>query len=198
MRKQLAAGSLTSERLKKEVEAVESLDLDLLRKRWRRVMGRPAPTHLSRGLLIRILAYRHQVNVLGDLDRDQLAKALPETLARLPTVKLELAVTRIDVDDAGCHVVWTNTTERVPSVVSKVSARTGLVYTFTKDPDPTNTTADAWFWAALDFRTGALVWKQLAGTGFNFNNHYAGIVLSRDGTAYLGAVGGVLAIRDGQ
>ena len=76
--------------------------------------------------------------------------------------------------------------------MSKVSARTGLIYTFTKDPDPTNTTADAWFWAALDFRTGALVWKQLAGTGFNYNNHYAGIVLSRDGTAYLGAVGGLL------
>ena len=105
-------------------------------------------------------------------------------------------VTRIDVDDAGCHVVWSNTTERVPSVVSKVSARTGLVYTFTKDADPVNTTADAWFWTALDFRTGALVWKQLAGTGIGYNNHYAGIVLGRDGTAYVGAVGGLLAIRD--
>ncbi len=33
-----------------------------------------------------------------DLDRAQLAKALPETLARLPAVKLELTVTRIVVD----------------------------------------------------------------------------------------------------
>ena len=33
-----------------------------------------------------------------DLDRDQLAKALAETLTRMPVVKLELAVTRIDVD----------------------------------------------------------------------------------------------------
>lgn len=104
---------------------------------------------------------------------------------------------RVDIDDPGCHVAWTNTAARVPSVVSKASIRNGLIYTFTKDPDPTNTTADAWYWAALDFRTGALVWKQLAGTGLNFNNHYAGIVLSRDGTAYLGAVGGMLAIRDG-
>jgi outer membrane protein assembly factor BamB len=106
-------------------------------------------------------------------------------------------IARIDVDDSGCAVIWSNTIERIPSVVSKVSARNGLVYTFTKDPDPTNPTADAWFWAALDFRTGALVWKQLAGTGFNYNNHYAGIVLGRDGTAYVGAVGGMLAIRDG-
>jgi hypothetical protein len=107
-------------------------------------------------------------------------------------------MTRIDIDGDGCHVVWTNTTERVPSVVSKVSTRTGLIYTFTKDPDPINPTVDAWFWAALDFRTGALVWKQLAGTGLGFNNHYAGIVLGRDGTAYVGAVGGLLAIRDGE
>jgi len=105
-------------------------------------------------------------------------------------------VTRIDVDADGCHVVWTNTTERVPSVVSKVSTKTGLVYTFTKDPDPVNPTVDAWFWAALDFQTGALVWKQLAGTGLSFNNHYAGIVLGPDGTAYVGAIGGLLAIRD--
>ena len=33
-----------------------------------------------------------------DLDRAQLAKALPETLARLPAVKLELTVSRIEVD----------------------------------------------------------------------------------------------------
>lgn len=33
-----------------------------------------------------------------DLDGSQLAKALPETLARLPAVKLELGVTRVEVE----------------------------------------------------------------------------------------------------
>ena len=72
------------ERLKQEIEALESLDLDLLRKRWRSLMGRPAPTHLSKGLLIRILAYRHQINALGDLDRSTCAalqEASGETVA---------------------------------------------------------------------------------------------------------------------
>jgi hypothetical protein len=55
--------------LKNEIEALESLDLDLLRRRWRGLLGRPAPAHLSRGLLLRILAYRHQVARLGDIDR---------------------------------------------------------------------------------------------------------------------------------
>lgn len=64
--------------------------------------------------------------------------------------------------------------------------------------DPVNTTSDAWLWTALDFRTGATVWKQLAGTGLNFNNHYSGIALGpkRPYGAYLGAVGGIVALRD--
>jgi hypothetical protein len=110
----------------------------------------------------------------------------------------EPGLTRVDIDadGNGCHVVWQNTTERAPSVVAKVSARNGLVYTFTKDADPADATVDAWFWAALDFSTGELVWKQLAGTGIVFNNHYAGIVIGPNRTAYVGAVGGLLAIRD--
>ena len=59
----------TLDRLKQEVEALEGLDLDLLRKRWRSLMGRPAPAHLSKGLMTRILALRHQINELGDIDR---------------------------------------------------------------------------------------------------------------------------------
>jgi hypothetical protein len=57
------------ETLKNEIEALEGLDLDLLRRRWRGLLGRPAPAHLSRSLLVRILAYRHQVARLGDIDR---------------------------------------------------------------------------------------------------------------------------------
>jgi hypothetical protein len=43
---------------------------------------------------------------------------------------------RIDVkkNGEGCRKVWTNTTERVPTVVSKLSTRTGLIYTYTRDP----------------------------------------------------------------
>jgi hypothetical protein len=57
------------ETLKNEIAVLESLDLDLLRRRWRGLLGRPAPAHLSRSLLVRILAYRHQVARLGEIDR---------------------------------------------------------------------------------------------------------------------------------
>jgi hypothetical protein len=41
---------------------------DILRRRWRSVFGRPAPTGLSRPLMIRILRWREQINRLGDID----------------------------------------------------------------------------------------------------------------------------------
>ena len=104
---------------------------------------------------------------------------------------------RVDVRPGGrgCRLVWTNTTERAPTVVPKLSARTGLIYTYTQDPDPAGT--QRWSWTAIDFRTGRTVWKQLAGTGAIFNNNYAGLALGPDGTAYLAVLGGLVALRDG-
>ena len=61
--------------------------------------------------------------------------------------------------------------------------------------------ADPWYWTALDARTGRVVWKKLAGWGGEYNNHYAGIALGRAPrtgrvTAYVGGVGGIMALRD--
>src|SRR5688572_18482382 len=56
--------------LEAEIEDLGSLDLHALRVRWRKLLrGRP-PEHLSRGLLLRILAYKTQAKALGDLDRE--------------------------------------------------------------------------------------------------------------------------------
>jgi hypothetical protein len=105
--------------------------------------------------------------------------------------------TRADInrDGKGCHVVWTNATERAPTVVPKVSLANGLIYTYTKDPGM----SDPWYWTTIDFRTGRTVYKQFAGSnplGF-YNNNYAGIALSPSATAYLGTLGGLIAMRDG-
>ena len=108
----------------------------------------------------------------------------------------EPGITRIDLDDNGVsHVVWTNQ-EHIPSVVSKLSLANGLIYTYTKDAGPETT--DAWYFTAIDFVSGKTVFKQLAGTGDGYNNHYAALSLSPDGkTAYTGVLGGIVAIRDG-
>jgi hypothetical protein len=53
-----------------EIAALRDLDVGGLRSRWHTVFGRPAPPHLSRYLLFRILAYRLQADRWGDLDTE--------------------------------------------------------------------------------------------------------------------------------
>jgi hypothetical protein len=104
-------------------------------------------------------------------------------------------VARVDINanGRGCHTVWTNTTDAAPTVVSKLSEATGLVYTYTKGAG----SSDPWYFTAIDFRTGREVYRQLAGTGLGYNNNYAGIAVAPDGDEYLGTLDGVVALRDG-
>src|SRR4051812_32174107 len=51
------------------VDDLQRLDPELMRRRWRSVMGRPAPPHLSANLMIRILVWREQVARGGGLDQ---------------------------------------------------------------------------------------------------------------------------------
>jgi hypothetical protein len=105
---------------------------------------------------------------------------------------------RIDVkrNGRGCRKVWTNTTERAPSVVPKLSTKTGLIYAYTRDRSSLPGT-QPWYWTAISARTGATVYKVYAGNGLGFNNNYAGLAIGPTGTAYLGVTGGIVALRDG-
>jgi hypothetical protein len=104
---------------------------------------------------------------------------------------------RVDVNKngKGCRRVWTNTTERAPTVVSKLSTKTGLIYTYTRDEAPMG--EQPYFWTAISAKTGRTAFKVYAGSGLGFNNNYAGLALGPDGTAYLGVTGGIVALRDG-
>jgi hypothetical protein len=104
-------------------------------------------------------------------------------------------IARVDVDANGdCRTVWTNETISIPSVISKMSLANGLIYTYTKPKGPATT--DPWYFTAVDFHSGAVVYSRLAGTGVMYNNHYAGAYLGPTGTLYVGVLGGVVAMRD--
>lgn len=108
----------------------------------------------------------------------------------------EPGVQRVDLSPdhpGGCRTVW-RSQERSPTVVPKLSLHNGLVYVYTKDPDPNRD--DPFYLTALDFRTGRTVYKRLAGRGLGFNNNYAPISLGPDGTAYVGTLGGLVLLRD--
>ncbi|HTU16248.1 MAG TPA: hypothetical protein VMF31_13755 [Solirubrobacterales bacterium] len=104
---------------------------------------------------------------------------------------------RVDVrrDGRGCRKVWTNREVRAPSAVPKLSTRTGLIYTYTRPPDPGG--SQGYYWTAIDFRSGKTAWNRYAGSGLRFNNNYAGLGIGPDGTAYLGVVGGMISLGDG-
>src|SRR5215467_2275192 len=51
-----------------EIARLRELDVGALRARWQTVLGRRPPPDLPRHLLFRILAYRLQADLLGDLD----------------------------------------------------------------------------------------------------------------------------------
>jgi hypothetical protein len=104
-------------------------------------------------------------------------------------------ITRVDVDrdGRGCHVVWENTEERSPSAVPKLSLANGLVYTVTKDPSESS---DEWYLAALDFRTGEVVFEFRYGNGLGYNPNYAPVSIGEHGEAYVGVLGGLVRIAD--
>lgn len=103
---------------------------------------------------------------------------------------------RIDVNRSGwgCHRAWINNSVRIPTAVSKLSLANGLIYTYTKGQG----TSDPWYWTAISFKTGRTVWRRLAGTGMSYNNNYAGLAIAPWHTAYLGVIGGIVALRDGR
>jgi hypothetical protein len=96
----------------------------------------------------------------------------------------------LDQDGHGCHQVWLNRSLAAPTVVSKVALANGLLYTYTTDANA------HWYWTALSFRTGKLVYKINSGNGSNYNNNYAGISISPSGREYLGTLGGIISLRD--
>jgi hypothetical protein len=107
----------------------------------------------------------------------------------------EPGIARVDIGDGDCTVVWETRAITSPSAVPKTSLANGLIYLYTRDegnPDDLH----AWYFTAIDFETGKLVFKQLTGVGWRFNNHYGSITIAPDSSAYVGMMGGLVRIRD--
>jgi hypothetical protein len=105
---------------------------------------------------------------------------------------------RVDVrrGGSGCRKVWETKVERGSSVVPKLSTKTGLIYTYTRD-ESSVPGSQPYYWTAISATTGQTAFKVYAGNGLAYNNNYAGLALSPDGTAYLATTGGMLSLRDG-
>jgi hypothetical protein len=111
--------------------------------------------------------------------------------------------TRIDIDPngKGCTEVWTNS-EVATTTSPRLSTRTGLIYTVSREYDPSAVHQDGtkgayvYYWIALDFRTGETVWKKMAGSGDKFDSFYPALAIGPNKALYVGAYGGFMTIRD--
>jgi hypothetical protein len=105
-------------------------------------------------------------------------------------------VERIDIDPngKGCRKVWVNE-EVATSTSPRLSTRTGLIYTVSREYDDQNDVY-VYYWIALDFRTGATVWKKMAGTGDIYDSFYPALVIGPNKALYVGVYGGFISIRD--
>ena len=103
---------------------------------------------------------------------------------------------RVDVlpGGSGCRTRWTSS-ERSPSVVPKVSRANGLLYVYTHEELAAGI-ADAWYLTAIDFRTGRTVWKVYVGDTPVHDNAFLPITLGPDGSAFVGLLGQLIAVRD--
>ncbi|HJR89388.1 MAG TPA: hypothetical protein VJ782_04430 [Aeromicrobium sp.] len=104
-------------------------------------------------------------------------------------------IARVMVHNDGCHVAWTNDSI-APSSVAKASLGNGLLYAYTKPKLAKANEVDAWYFTAIDIRTGKTAWSRLTGTGIQWNNHYAAIYLGPDGAAYIATLAGLVRITD--
>ena len=79
-----------------EIARLRDLDLKGLRIRWQNAFGKPAPEHLTRHLLFRIIAYRLQADRFGDLDAETLRVLKQATGQEGPILAVSKTLARLD------------------------------------------------------------------------------------------------------
>jgi hypothetical protein len=104
---------------------------------------------------------------------------------------------RVDVAANGreCNLAW-DTPIRIQSV-PVLSTKSGLVYGYTQNDVLADQGKYEWYVAALDWRTGEVVWQLRTGAGGSFNDNYLPGTLGPDGTFYQGVINGVVKVKDG-
>lgn len=104
---------------------------------------------------------------------------------------------RIDIraDESGCDLIWETYEVIGQTSVPKVSLPTGLLYIYAK-AQFAPPLVDAFYWTGIDFRTGEVVFRILTGSGISFDNNGSPTTIGPDGTAYVGASNGIMAIQD--
>jgi hypothetical protein len=112
-----------------EIARLRDLDVGELRSRWHNVFGRRPHPHLPRHLLFRVLAYRLQADVWGDLDGES-QRLLDRSVSPEDGGKRALALARRTADPRPGTVLvreWNGQMQRV-AVLAAGFAWNGITY----------------------------------------------------------------------
>jgi hypothetical protein len=114
--------------------------------------------------------------------------------------KNQPGMARVDIDGNHCRLVWENEGITVTDEVHKLSTRTGLIYAIGRKWDPTvkypnGDDLDVYYFTAVDFRTGKVVWEKQLGNGFNYDG-FENVLIGPTGIAYISQYGGLISIKD--
>lgn len=105
-------------------------------------------------------------------------------------------LTRVDVaaDGSGCTSVWTAPLRiKAGPVLSTV---TGLVYGYSQDEARADAGSYVWYFVAVDYRSGRVMWRQRAGAGGTKNDNFLPTSLGPNRTLYQAMPLGVTWMRD--
>ncbi len=100
----------------------------------------------------------------------------------------------IDPDGKGCTKIWVNK-EVAGAMTLKPSTRTGLIYTQDRKWDAENK-VNAYYFVALDFRTGEVVWEKRMGTGDKFDSIGMPVIVGPNKALYGPLQGGLVMLKD--
>jgi hypothetical protein len=141
----------------------------------------------------------YSVTVLNDYDAPQFQAAPSDVNGAFNNMnQMAPGVEKLAVPNSGgaCPTQWTAPV-RIKSV-PVLSTATGLLYGYTQDPELAADGTYVWYFTALDYRTGAVVWQVRAGGGGTYNDDYKAAAIGPDGTLYQGILGGVATLKDGK
>ena len=112
----------------------------------------------------------------------------------LQNMAAEVVRVNVSADGSTCSIAY-DTRIRLPSV-PVLSTETGLFYAYTQNEEAAADGLYEWYVAALDWRTGEVVWQIQTGAGGTLCYNYMAGTLGPDGTFYQAVVDGVVMLRD--
>lgn len=105
-------------------------------------------------------------------------------------------INRVDITkDGNCSLSWALPI-RTTSVLS-LSTSNGLLYAYTQDDQLALNGEYVWYFTAVNFTTGGIVWRTEAGQGGSYNNNFAQTQLAPNGALYQSVLGGIAWLKDG-